>query len=217
MHSELEKRTLAKVTLRLIPFMIFLYLLNYLDRVNISCAQLQMNTDLKLNDVDYSWAVAAFYVGYCLFEVPSNLVLARVGARLWISRIMISWGIVSALMLFSRGPWSFFGSRFLLGCAEAGFFPGMILYLTYWIPQRQRASASAWFLTSTALAGVVGNPLAGYLMGLAGPNSANGAAAARPRTGRLAVALSDRRRRHRFLRLRRAVLSDRQAQRREMA
>jgi sugar phosphate permease len=166
--SILEKRTLSKVFWRLIPFMIFLYLLNYLDRVNISIAKLQMNTDLKFSETVFSTAVSAFYIGYCIFEVPSNLILERVGARLWIARIMISWGLVSAAMMFITGSWTFYGTRLLLGAAESGFFPGMILYISYWIPQRQRAQASAWFLTSTALSGVIGMPLAGQIMKLGG-------------------------------------------------
>ena len=159
-----EEQTLAKVARRLIPFMIFLYLLNYLDRSNIAAAILQMKPQLNMNDVHYSNAIASFYIGYCLFEVPSNLIMARVGARIWIARIMISWGIVSTLMMFIQGPWSFYALRLLLGIAEAGFFPGMILYLTYWVPQRMRARTAAWFLTSTAASGVIGNPLAGFLI-----------------------------------------------------
>ncbi len=166
--QDLETRTISKVTWRLIPFMIFLYLLNYLDRVNIGVAKLQMSKDLNFNNTVYSIAVSAFYIGYCAFEVPSNLIMDRVGARIWIARIMISWGLVSAAMMFITGPWSFYGMRLLLGAAEAGFFPGMILYLSYWIPRRQRAQAAAWFLTSTALSGVIGNPLAGQIMRLDG-------------------------------------------------
>jgi ACS family tartrate transporter-like MFS transporter len=161
-----EEQTLAKVARRLIPFMIFLYLLNYLDRSNIASAMLQMKPQLNMNNIHYSNAIASFYVGYCLFEVPSNLIMVRVGARVWIARIMISWGIVSTLMMFIQGPWSFYVLRLLLGIAEAGFFPGMILYLTYWVPHRMRARTAAWFLTSTAASGVIGNPLAGFLITL---------------------------------------------------
>ena len=166
--ADIETRTLSKVFWRLIPFMIFLYLLNYLDRVNISIAKLQMNAALKISETVFSTAVSAFYIGYCIFEIPSNLIMERVGARIWIARIMISWGLISAAMMFIQGPWSYYGARLLLGAAEAGFFPGMILYISYWIPQRQRAQASAWFLTSTALSGVIGMPLAGQIMKLNG-------------------------------------------------
>ncbi len=155
-----SEAVIAKVMVRLIPFMILLYLMNYLDRVNISFAKLQMMRDLKFDDASYGFGASIFFVGYLLFEVPSNLIMERVGARRWMARIMVSWGIISICMMFVRGPKSFYALRLALGFAEAGFFPGMILYLTYWIPAAQRSRAAAWFLTSTALAGVVGSPLA---------------------------------------------------------
>lgn len=118
-----------KIAIRLIPFMMLLYLIAFLDRVNISFAALTMNADLGFSPTIYGWGAGIFFIGYFLFEVPSNLILERVGARLWIFRIMVTWGLISAAMAFVQGPASFFALRFLLGVAEAGFLPGMILYL----------------------------------------------------------------------------------------
>jgi MFS family permease len=158
---------LRKVSLRLLPFAIICYLFNYIDRINISIAKLPMSRDPALGDFnDHVFAVGAalFFLGYFVFEIPSNLLQQKVGARRWIARIMISWGLVSACFLFTAGPKSFYALRLLLGLAEAGFFPGMILYLSYWIPQHHRARASAIFLTSTAIAGLIGNPLGGAIL-----------------------------------------------------
>lgn len=166
--AQLEGRTMRKVLWRLLPFMISLYILNYLDRVNVGFAKLQMNADLGFSDAVYGFGASIFFVGYFIFEVPSNLILHRVGARRWLARIMISWGIVSSSMMFVRGEWSFYALRLLLGLAEAGFFPGMILYISYWVPAERRARAVAWFMTSTALSGVIGGPLAGVLLGIEG-------------------------------------------------
>jgi ACS family tartrate transporter-like MFS transporter len=163
-----EAAVVAKVMRRLIPFMCFLYFLNYIDRVNIQFAKLEMNRALGLNDAQYGLAAGIFFVGYCLFEIPSNLILGKVGARRWIARIMISWGLVSAAMCLMTGAKSFYALRLLLGVAEAGFFPGMVIYLAAWVPAHARARALAWFLTSTALAGVVGSPLAGLLLQVEG-------------------------------------------------
>jgi ACS family tartrate transporter-like MFS transporter len=165
---ELGRRTMAKVLWRLVPFMCLLYVFNYLDRVNVSYAKLRMNADLGFSESVYAMGTSLFFVGYFLFEVPSNLVLERVGARLWMARIMVSWGLVSCAMVFVQGPLTFYGLRLLLGVAEAGFFPGAILYLTWWVPRDQRAKAVALFMTSTALSGVVGGPLAGQLMEIEG-------------------------------------------------
>lgn len=164
----METRTVAKVLRRLIPLIVGLYVLNYLDRVNVSFAKLTMNADLGLSEKAYGLGAGIFYISYFLFEVPSNLIMERVGARLWLARIMISWGIISSAMVFIRGPWSFYVLRFLLGAAEAGFAPGILLYLTYWLPLRAQGRAVAWFLTSIALAGVVGSPLAALLLKLDG-------------------------------------------------
>jgi ACS family tartrate transporter-like MFS transporter len=160
----LESAVLPKVALRLLPFLFVLYLVNILDRVNVGFASLQMQPDLRLSDGAYSLGMGIFYIGYILFEVPSNLILHQMGARRWISRIMVSWGIVSAAMMFVRGLWGFYTLRFLLGVAEAGFFPGIILYLSYWFPARERARAVALFMMASPLAGVFGNPLSGALM-----------------------------------------------------
>lgn len=163
-----QQLTINRVMWRLIPFIVFLYILNYIDRVNISFAKLHMSRDLKFSDAVYGFGAGIFFLGYFLFEVPSNLIMQRVGARLWMARIMISWGIISACFMFVRGPVSFYVLRFLLGVAEAGFAPGVLLYLTYWIPARQQGRAVAWFLTSTALAGLIGLPLAGVILKLDG-------------------------------------------------
>jgi MFS family permease len=162
-----SEQLLRKVSLRLLPFAIICYLFNYIDRINISIAKLPMSRDPALgnfNDRVFAVGAALFFIGYFVFEIPSNLLQQKVGARRWIARIMISWGIISACFLFTVGPKSFYALRLLLGLAEAGFFPGMILYLSYWIPQKNRARASAIFLTSTAIAGLVGNPLGGAIL-----------------------------------------------------
>ncbi|MBP7937434.1 MAG: MFS transporter [Phycisphaerae bacterium] len=167
-ESAIESRTVTKVLLRLIPCIVVLYVFNYLDRVNVSFAKLTMNDDLGFSETVYGIGSGIFFVSYFLFEVPSNLVMQRVGARIWLARIMISWGIISSAMLFVRGPTSFYVLRFLLGAAEAGFAPGILLYLTYWLPLRHQAKAVAWFLTATALSGMIGSPLAGALLRLDG-------------------------------------------------
>jgi ACS family tartrate transporter-like MFS transporter len=158
----------ARIRWRLIPFMFLLYIVAYLDRVNIGFASLQMNDDLGLSASVYGFGAGIFFIGYFLFEVPSNLIMERVGARIWIARIMITWGLISAGMMFTRGPASFYLLRFLLGVAEAGFFPGMILYLTYWFPAAERARAVALFMTANATAGIVGGPVSGALLSMHG-------------------------------------------------
>ncbi|HEX8096927.1 MAG TPA: MFS transporter [Pyrinomonadaceae bacterium] len=159
---------MRKVTRRLIPFLFLLYIVAYLDRVNVGFAQLQMKGALGFDEVVYGFGAGVFFVGYFLFEIPSNLILERVGARVWIARIMVVWGLVAAAMMFVRGPLSFYTLRFLLGVGEAGFFPGIILYLTYWFPAAERARAVSLFMTATALAGVVGGPASGALLSLNG-------------------------------------------------
>lgn len=167
-QSALESRTVARVLLRLIPWIVVLYILNYLDRVNVSFAKLTMNADLGFSETVYGLGSGIFFVSYFLFEVPSNLIMQRVGARVWLARIMISWGVISSAMMFVGGERSFYLLRFLLGAAEAGFAPGILLYLTYWLPLRHQAKAVAWFLTATALSGMIGSPLAGALLRLDG-------------------------------------------------
>ena len=163
-EDRLEAAILWKVSLRLIPFLFVLYVMNILDRINVGFAKLQMLGDLGMNGQVYAIGAGIFYIGYFLFEVPSNLMLRRVGARRWIARILLSWGLISAAMLFVKNAWSFYLLRFLLGLAEAGFFPGIILYLSYWFPARQRAKAVARFMTGSAVTGIIGNPLSGFIM-----------------------------------------------------
>jgi ACS family tartrate transporter-like MFS transporter len=160
--------TLRKVTLRLIPFLFLLYIVAWLDRVNVGFAGLQMNADLGFSSAAFGFGSGVFFLGYCLFEVPSNLILHRVGARLWISRIMVSWGAISASMMFVRTAPTFYVLRFLLGVAEAGFFPGVVYYLSHWYPEGQRARAIAAFMTAIPVSGVVGGPLSGALLTLNG-------------------------------------------------
>ena len=153
---------------RLMPFLFLLYIVAYLDRINVSFAVLQMGEPLHLTDKVKGLGFGMFFAGYFFFQVPSNLVLQKMGVRRWISGLMLTWGIVSCSMIFIRGPVSFYVLRFLLGAAEAGFFPGMILYLRQWFPARARARAVAWFMTANPLAGVIGSPISGALLGLHG-------------------------------------------------
>ena len=157
-------RIYKKITLRLIPFLLFCYILSYLDRVNIGFAKLQMLGDLQFSDAVYGLGAGVFFLGYFFFEVPSNIIMHKVGARRWIARIMVSWGILSAAMMFVEGATSFYVLRFLLGLAEAGFFPGIIYYLTRWYPADRRGRATSLFLTAVALAGVIGGPLSGWIL-----------------------------------------------------
>src|SRR5438876_7055549 len=161
-------RAIDRVRLRLIPFLAFTYFIAYLDRVNVGFAALQMNAALGFSGSVYGFGAGIFFLGYFLFEVPSNLALARVGARLWIARIAIVWGLVSISMMLVRGPLTFYALRFLLGAAEAGFFPGIILYFTFWFPAPERARAVAQFSMASMAAGIVGAPLSGLLLSLRG-------------------------------------------------
>jgi ACS family tartrate transporter-like MFS transporter len=167
-RSPVGRSALAKVTRRLMPFLFLLYLLNFLDRVNVGFAALQMNRDLGFGPEVYGLGAGIFFVAYALFEVPSNLILARTGARIWIARIMISWGLVASAMMFVRSAETFYAARLLLGVAEAGFFPGIIYYLTYWYPARERARAYSAFLAAIPLSGIVGSPISGALLELDG-------------------------------------------------
>jgi ACS family tartrate transporter-like MFS transporter len=159
---------LSRVAWRLIPFLFLLYVVNYLDRANISFTRKPMQADLKLSETAYGFAAGIFFLGYALLEVPSNLMLRRFGARRWIARIVFSWGVVAAGMALVRGKTSFSLLRALLGAAEAGFMPGIILYLSNWFPARQRGKAFGLFLTSTALSGVIGAPLSAHILKLDG-------------------------------------------------
>jgi len=185
--SNFEHATYAKVAWRLIPLLFLGYFVAYLDRVNVGFAKLQMAGDLSLSDEVYGFGAGIFFLGYFLFEVPSNLILRRVGARVWIARIMITWGFLSAAFIFTDSvPWgpvsaafgltdaefTFYTLRFMLGVAEAGFYPGVILYLTFWFPAARRAEVIALFMTAIAFSNVIGSPLSGGIMqfmdGLAG-------------------------------------------------
>jgi D-galactonate transporter len=159
-----EARTYSKVDRRLIPFLFLCYILAYLDRVNVGFAKLQMLKDLSLSDAAFATGAGIFFIGYFLFEVPSNILLKRFGARTWIARIMFSWGIISAATMLIRNEWAFYGMRFLLGLAEAGFFPGIIFYLTLWYPSRLRSTRTALFVSAIAVSGVLGNPVSGWIM-----------------------------------------------------
>ena len=166
--AELGRATLAKVGWRLLPFLLLLYVVAWLDRVNIGFAALQMNRDLGFSAAVYGFGAGVFFIGYALFEIPSNLILARVGARLWIARIMITWGVLSVAMMYVSDATSFYVLRFLLGVAEAGFLPGIIYYLGHWFPAADRARAVSWFMLAIPLSTVVGGPLAGVLLELNG-------------------------------------------------
>ncbi len=166
--NELAAVTLRKVTWRLIPFLFVLYVIAWLDRVNVGFAGLEMNTDLGFSSTVFGFGSGIFFLGYCLFEIPSNIILERVGARLWISRIMVTWGLVSAGLMFVRTPAAFYLLRFLLGVAEAGFFPGVIYYLSLWYPAAHRARAIAVFMTAVPVTGLIGGPLSGALLELNG-------------------------------------------------
>lgn len=169
-----EARAVRRMTLRLIPFMFVLYIVAYLDRVNVGFAALQMNAELQISHAAFGFGSGIFFIGYFLFEIPSNLILHKIGARIWISRIMISWGVIASAMMLVSGPKSFYVLRFLLGFAEAGFFPGMILYLTYWFPQKYLARNVALFMTAIALAGVIGGPVSGALLEMHGLGGLSG-------------------------------------------
>lgn len=153
-----------KIFLRLVPFLFLCYIASYLDRVNVGFAKLQMMSDLQFSDTVYGIGAGIFFIGYFLFEVPSNLLLEKFGAKLWIARIMVTWGVISGAMMFANSTWSFYTLRFLLGIAEAGFFPGVILYLTYWFPAARRGRIVAAFMTGIAFAGIIGGPLSGWIM-----------------------------------------------------
>jgi MFS transporter, ACS family, tartrate transporter len=165
--NELASATL-KARGRLIPFLFLLYIVAYLDRINVAFAALQMNAAIGLSDRAYGRGAGIFFLSYVLFEIPSNVILARVGARLWIARIMITWGLVSAGMMSVTGANGFYAMRFLLGAAEAGFFPGIIFYLTRWFPEREQARTVAAFMTAVVVAGIVGGPISGALLSLHG-------------------------------------------------
>ena len=164
----IETATLRKVTWHLLPFLLLLYIICWLDRVNVGFAALQMNQDLGFSASVYGFGAGVFFAGYALFEIPSNLILARVGARRWIARIMVTWGLISTCMMFVHDTKTFYLLRFLLGVAEAGFLPGILYYLGDWYPGAQRARAVGWFMAAIPLSIVVGGPVAGILLDLDG-------------------------------------------------
>ena len=164
----IERRTIAKVSARLIPFLILCYFVAYLDRVNVGFAALTMNKDLNLSASAFGFGAGIFFLAYFVFEVPSNLFLERVGARKWIARIMFTWGLISGATAFIGGETSFFVVRVLLGIAEAGFFPGIIFYLTLWFPAVYRARIIGYFMAAVPLSTVIGAPISGLLLGMHG-------------------------------------------------
>ncbi len=166
--SDIETSTIRAMSWRLIPFLILAYFFSYLDRVNLGFAALTMNAELKFTPLIFAWGAGIFFIGYFIFEVPSNLALEKFGASRWIARIMVTWGIISAAMALVSGEMSFYVLRFLLGVAEAGFFPGIILYLTYWYPAEYRARFLAAFGLAVPISTVIGAPISGLLLGLDG-------------------------------------------------
>ena len=167
-EAALEKATMWKIGIRLVPFLMVCYFIAYVDRVNSGFAALTMNKDLGLTQAMFGIGGGLFYIAYILFEVPSNLAMEKVGARLWIGRIMITWGLVGIASAFVVGPFSFYAARFLLGAAEAGFFPGVILYLTYWFPAQYRARIVATFMVAIPLSSFLGSPVSAGLLELEG-------------------------------------------------
>ena len=165
---------MRQASLRLLPFLFLLYILCYLDRSNVSIAALQMNKELKFSSATFGFGAGIFFLGYALFEVPSNLILARVGARRWLTRIAITWGLLACAMIFVRTPAQFYTVRFLLGVAEAGFFPGVLYYLSQWFPMAYRARAISAIVIGIPLSGALGGPLGGVLLGLRGVGHLSG-------------------------------------------
>lgn len=168
MTCELENRVMRKITLRIVPFIMLLYFIAFLDRVNIGFAALTMNEELGFSPTVFGLGAGIFFLGYFLFEVPSNLILHKVGARIWIARVMITWGLVSGAMAFVQGTTSFYTLRFLLGVAEAGFFPGIILYLSYWFPMQKRAQVTAIFMAAAPISTALGSPISAALLEMHG-------------------------------------------------
>jgi MFS family permease len=165
-HPGIESVVLRKLSWRLVPFLFLLYIVAYLDRINVGFAALQMQQELQFNDAVYGLGAGLFFAGYFCLQVPSNLALQRIGARRWIAGLMLVWGLVSSSMILVRTEHGFYGLRFLLGAAEAGFFPGVILYLKNWFPVSARARTVARFMTAAPLAGVIGGPVSGALLNL---------------------------------------------------
>src|SRR5437764_13461707 len=168
MDAAIEKSAMRKIYLRLLPFAVLSYILAYIDRINVSFAGLTMRGDLKLSATDFGFALGTFFLGYFIFEVPSHVIMEKVGARIWIARIMITWGILAGLTALVTGSTSFGIVRFLLGVAEAGFFPGLLLYFTYWFPTYHHARIVSGFLIGLPIAVAGGAPISTALLGLDG-------------------------------------------------
>jgi len=166
--TDADARLFSKVAWRLLPVLILAYIFNYLDRNNIGFAALTMNKEIGLTATQFGRGAGILFLGYCLLEVPSNMILYRVGARRWIARIMISWGLISAATIFVKGAWTFYLLRFLLGAAEAGYFPGVAFYLGHWFPSQYRTRAIAWFMVAIPISSVVGGALSGALLQMDG-------------------------------------------------
>ena len=160
----IETRTIWKLQIRLIPFLFLLYVIAMVDRINVGFAALTMNKELGITNQQFGIAAGIFFVGYLLFEVPSNLMLHKVGARMWIARILLSWGLVATLTGLAQSVHQLYAARFLLGLAEAGYFPGIVLYLTYWFPQRDQARTLGLFLTGYPITSIVGAPISGFIL-----------------------------------------------------
>ena len=163
--SQTEASVYRKITWRIMPFLFLCYVLAYVDRVNVGFAKLQMQQDLGMSDSVYGLGAGIFFIGYFIFEVPANMMLQRIGARRWIGPIMMAWGVVSACTLFVKGATSFYALRFLLGIVESGFFPGVILYLTYWYTQKHRARMVAIFMSAVPISSIVAGPISGWILG----------------------------------------------------
>lgn len=172
--AQLARSTMRRVGTHLLPFLFLLYVINWMDRENVGIAALQLNRDLRLSGTAYGMGAGIFFWGYLLFDLPSNLILARVGARRWIARIMISWGLIASSLMFVRTPAAFYALRFLLGMAEGGFFPGIVYYMSHWFPAEYRGRATSRFLIAAPLAGAIGNPLGAVLLGLEGRRGLHG-------------------------------------------
>ncbi|MDR3439220.1 MFS transporter [Telmatospirillum sp.] len=163
-QSEALASAIKKAAIRLLPFLALMYALSFVDRANVGFAKIAYQADTGIGNAAYAFGAGVFFVGYAIFEVPSNLILHKIGAKIWMSRIMVTWGIVSASMIFATTETSFYTIRFLLGASEAGFFPGVILFMTYWFPAKQRARALGLFYFGVPLAMLFGSPLSGYLL-----------------------------------------------------
>src|ERR1051325_8379009 len=162
--SDISTKTIRKVRNRLIPLLFLLYIVAYIDRINIGFAALTMNADLMITSRQFGLLAGIFFWGYCLFEIPSNLLLHRIGARVWITRIMVTWGTVAVLTAFVRNAPQLFAARFLLGVSEAGFYPGILLYLTYWFRRNERAQMIALFMAAVPISNILGAPVSGFIL-----------------------------------------------------